>query len=135
MRESPLKRSKSSMKKYVVMEYLYRDADNYKAFGKILLSGNVTESYVAEIESFLNSGEFFVAEQVGIPTLYSQLWEFSNGPTRADHAFHEFLEFCPATDSEIKTVDSWGTTDSLLEAFRDVRHEWDCSLSVHAELF
>ena len=67
------------MKKYVVMEYLYRDADNYKAFGKILLSGNVTESYVAEIKSFLDFGEIFVAEQVGIPALYSQLWEFSNG--------------------------------------------------------
>ena len=120
------------MKKYVVMECLYRDADNFKAFGQILLSGNITDVYISEMESLLDSEEFFVAEQVGIPTLYSQLWEFSNGPTRADHAFHELSTIRPATDSEVKSTDLWGTTDSLLESFRSVRQEWDCSLSVHA---
>ncbi len=120
------------MKKHVVMEYLYRDADNFKAFGQILLSGIITDAYVSEMESLLDSEEFFVAEQVGIPTLYSQLWEFSNGPTRADHAFHELSKIRPATDSEIKSTDLWGTTDSLLESFRSVRQEWDCSLSLHA---
>lgn len=122
------------MKKYVVMEYLYRDADNFKAFGQILLSGNITDAYVSEMESLLDSEEFFVAEQVGIPTLYSQLWEFSNGPTRADHAFHELSTIRPATDSEVKSTDLWGTTDSLLESFRSVRQKWDCALSVHADI-
>ena len=122
------------MKKYVVMEYCYRDADNYKAFGQILLSGNITDAYISEMESLLDSEEFFVAEQVGIPTLYSQLWELSNGPTRADHAFHALSKFRPATDSEIKSMVSWGTTASLLEAFHVVRQEWDCSLSVNGEI-
>ncbi len=122
------------MKKYVVMEYLYRDADNFKAFGQVLLSGIITDTYISEVKSLLDSGELFVAEQVGIPTLYSLLWKFSNGPTRADHAFHELSKFRPATDSEIKSMVSWGTTESLLEAFHVVRQEWDCSLSVHADI-
>jgi hypothetical protein len=78
------------MNSYYVLEYLYRDANNFKAFGQILLSGNISENYITEIKSYLDSGEFFVAEQVNIPTLYSQLWKYSNGPTIADHTFHEF---------------------------------------------
>lgn len=119
------------MDDYFVLEYLYRDADNFKAYGGILLTGNVAENYVSQIESLLESGEYFVAEQVGIPVLYSGLWKFSNGPTSADHAFHEFIKIRHAVDSEIKTIEYWGTTTSLLDAFRKVSKKWDCLLSVH----
>ena len=119
------------MNNYFVMEYLYLDADNFKAFGQILLSGNVTENYVSEIESTLEFGECFVAEQVGIPPLCFQLWEFSNGPTISDHAFHEFLKIRRATDGEIKSMDLWGTTDKLMKSFCAARQQWDCSLSVN----
>ncbi len=119
------------MSNYFIMEYLYPDANNFKAWGQVLLAGDITKNYVSKIESLLDSEECFVAEQVGIPTLYSQLWKFSNGPTRADHTFHEFSKLRPATDNEIKTINYWGTTDNLLETFRSVRQKWDCSLSVH----
>ena len=86
------------MNKFYVLEYLYRDANNFKSFGEILISGEVSEDYIEEIKAYLDSGEFFVAEQVNIPTLYSYLWEYSNGPTIADHAFHEFLTIRLATE-------------------------------------
>lgn len=123
------------MNNYFVMEYLYRDANNFKSWGQVLLTGDITENYVAEIESFLDSSECFVAEQVGIPALYSQLWDLSNGPTIADHAFHELSKFRPATNSEIEAMDFWGTTISLLDALRSVGQEWDVSLSVHGGYF
>ena len=110
--------------------------NNFKAFGQILVTGNISEKYITEIESYLDSGEFFVAEQVNIPTLYSQLWKYSNGPTIADHAFHEFSSLRLATEHEIKSQDLWGETFVLLDAFRLASQEsWDCSQSVHCAIF
>jgi len=53
------------MKDYYVMEYMYRDANNFKAFGEILLSGIISDNDIAEIKSLLDSGEFFVAVNAG----------------------------------------------------------------------
>lgn len=120
------------MNKYYVFEYLYRDADNFKAFGEILLYGEISEGYISEIESCLYASELFVAEQVNIPTLYSQLWKFSNGPTIADHSFHEFLSIRLATENEISSLDLWGETNVLLDRFRVASQQsWDCYQSVH----
>ena len=60
------------MNNYSVFEYLYRDADNFKAFGQLLFS-RVSEEYITELESYFEYGEYFVAEQVNIPALYSKL--------------------------------------------------------------
>ena len=119
------------MKDYHVMEYMYRDANNFKAFGEVLLFGIITDDDISEIKSLLDSGEFFVAEQTGIPVLYSQLWKYSNGPTVADHAFHEFSRFRPATASEISTMKLWGDVSILIEKFRYIGKHWDCTQSVH----
>ncbi len=119
------------MKDYYVMEYMYRDANNFKAFGEILLSGIISDVDITEIKSLLDSGEFFVAEQAEIPVLYSQLWKYSNGPTVADHAFHEFSGFRPATTNEISTMKLWGNVSTLIEKFRCIGAHWDCTQSVH----
>lgn len=119
------------MKDYYVMEYMYRDANNFKAFGEILLSGIISDNDIAEIKSLLDSGEFFVAEQLRVPVLYSQLWKYSNGPTVADHASHEFFGFRPATVKEISTMKLWGNVSTLIERFRCIDTHWDCTQSVH----
>jgi len=119
------------MKDYYIMEYMYRDASNFKAFGQLLLTGKISDAVADEVESYLDSGVFFVAEQVGIPTLYSQLWKYSNGPTIADHAFHEFVEIRSATDEEVASLIIWGDIAILLSAFRNVKRHWDCSQSIH----
>ncbi|HHA18653.1 MAG TPA: hypothetical protein ENK70_02995 [Methylophaga sp.] len=120
------------MKKYYVFEYLYRDANNFKAFGQVLVLGNITEDFIAEINSYLDFGEYFVAEQVNIPTLYSQLWKYSNGPTSADHAFHEFSLIRLATEQESAALDLWGAASDLLDTFRMASQQsWDCLQSIH----
>lgn len=119
------------MKNYYVMEYLYRDANNFKVFGQLLLTGKSSDSDFSEIKTSLDSGEYFVAEQVDIPPLYSQLWKYSNGPTNADHAYHEFIEIRSATDEEISSLAVWGDMSTLISKFRYVRQGWDCRLSVH----
>ena len=124
------------MNNYHVFEYLYRDENNFKAFGQLLLSGNISEEYIAELSSYLDCGEYFVAEQVNIPTLYSPLWEYSNGPTPADHAFHEFSLLRAAVKEEIAATPLWGEASHMLEAFRIAgQKSWDCRLSVHCGVF
>ncbi len=114
-----------------VMEYLYRDANNFKTFGQLLITGKVSDMNIVEIKSYLDSDEYFVAEQVDIPPLYSQLWKYSNGPTIADHAYHEFVEIRSATDEEATSLEVWGDIATLTSKFRHVRQDWDCQQSVH----
>ncbi len=121
------------MNDFYIFEYIYRDASDFKSFGQLLLSGKVTEEYITELRSYLEYAETFVAEQVNIPTLYSQLWKYSNGPTLADHALHEFSLIRVATKEEITSLDLWGEASLLLDAFRKANQElWNCSLSVHS---
>ena len=120
------------MNNYHIFEYLYRDANNFKAFGHLLLTGIIPEKYIEELRSYLEFGECFIAEQVSIPTLYSQLWKYSNGPTLADHSYHEFSLLKSASDEEISSMPVWGNTEHLLYNFRQAHQQlWDCSLSVH----
>ena len=117
-----------------VMEYLYRDASNYKAFGEILLKGDLTKTNIEEIRSLLLDGEFFIAEQVNIPPLYDQLWRYSNGPTSDDHVFHELSNFRQATSQDIEELPQWGTLSDLLTKLRIVNNRWDCTRSAHCFL-
>jgi len=115
-------------KEYCVFEYLYRDASNYKAFGLILLSGVPSQNDIAALRACLESGEYFVAEQVGIPAVYKELWDLSDGPTSDDHALHEFVALRVANEDERKNLLLFGELSSLLKAFQAVA-KWDYSLS------
>jgi hypothetical protein len=105
---------------YTVFEYLYRDAGNYKAWGSLLLSGAVSPEVEATFRDYLDSREFFVAEQVGIPPLNRNLWELSDGPIGDDHGFHEFHRFRPATAEDL-TEPVWGNVKSLFQVFEKVQ--------------
>lgn len=116
---------------FSVFEYLYRDASNYKAHGQLLLAGSFETN---DIDTILNACEFgqsFVAEQVGVPTLYHELYTFGGGPTENDQAFHEFDRFRKALPIDSKQP-VWGTVDELIIRFAKSRGSWDCKLSPHA---
>lgn len=111
-----------------VFEYQYRDASNYKAWGEILLSGVPSQNDMATLRACLESGEYFVAEQVGVPAVYKELWDLSGGPTSDDHALHEFVNLRQATTEDTATLPLFGNLSNLLEAFQTVT-AWDYSLS------
>lgn len=102
------------MKKFTVFEYLYRDASNYKAWGSLVLEGSHESHDLEILESKLEAGSFFKAEQLGIPTLYSELWQYSNGPTNDDHVWHEFHSLRAAKDM-----------DAITPVFSTVKHFMD----------
>jgi hypothetical protein len=118
---------------YTVFEYLYRDASNYKAFGEILLTGSMSRASIQKLTDCFEDYCLFVAEQVRIPVLYEQLYQYSDGPTDDDHVYHEFLLCRSATPQEIDTLSSWGSTQDFLAAFQNAKGKWDLMLSPHAD--
>ena len=120
--------------KYCVFEYLYRDASNYKAWGGLLLIDIPSPSDIAALKTCLESDIYFVAEQVGIPAVYEELWNLSGGRTSDDHAVHEFVAFRAATANERKNFPLFGEFSSLLKTFQSVS-KWDYSLSPNFDSF
>lgn len=115
------------MTEFSVFDYLYRDGSNYKAWGSLLLKGKATQTNINALLSCLENREFFIAEQVGIPPVYAELWECSGGPTEDDHVWHTFLEIRPAKPDEANGI-PWGTVSGLIKKFKSVQ-KWDESLS------
>lgn len=122
------------MNKHCIFEYLYRDAGNYKVWGKLLLEGELNDEKTARLTSRLEDGELFIAEQIGIPTLYEELWrECQCEPSdELDHAWHEFSEIREATHEDLELLKPWGSLSALLERFEKV-DSWDLALSSNGE--
>lgn len=113
---------------YVVFDYLYRDASNYKVFGSAWLAGTLTKDEQSEIFACCSGGEFFIAEQIGIPALYQGLYEHGGGPTEDDHVWHTlegFRNCMPLpTGGTLR-----GEAPALLAAFRAAKGNWQQELS------
>lgn len=117
---------------YCIFEYMYRDGANYKAWGSLLLSGEPTQEDIAALRACLESGEYFVAEQVGIPPVYKELWDLSGGPTSDDHALHEFVTLRVASMDEKNSMPLFDKLSNLLKTFQAVT-KWNYSLSPNFE--
>ena len=113
-------------------DYMYRDAGNFKAFGSVTLRGDLGDADRQEIRGRLDQGEYFIAEQVGVPPLYEELYQWSNGPTRSDHCWHEFIGFRELHSAPTKRVHT-AEAKAFVARFRSVS-EWDGSLSPNFEL-
>lgn len=116
---------------WTAFDYMYRDAGNFKAFGTIILEGRLSAADLQLIRSCLSSREFFIAEQVGVPPLYQDLYRWSGGATNSDHCWHEFVAFrsvaVPERNSDIIK------TSEFVSRFTSVE-EWDETRSPHARL-
>lgn len=68
------------------LNYLYRDASNYKNYGWVIVSTyNVDLNEIdRKIREKLIDGEYFSAAKVGFPEL------FFNIPNEDDHDWHEY---------------------------------------------
>lgn len=103
-------------KRFCVFEYLYRDAENFKVWGALLLKGALTDTQVLKMRSKFEGGEFFIAEQIGVPPLYEELWAYSGGLTKSDHPWHEFFGVRPAETDDFAMKAPWGMANGLFNA-------------------
>jgi hypothetical protein len=116
---------------WTAFEYMYRDAGNFKAFGTVTLEGAISTRDQRLICCCLADGEFFIAEQVGVPPLYEHLYEWSGGPTQSDHCWHEFVGFRELAILEDPTCTT--RADEFVSRFVNLQ-TWDESLSPHFSL-
>ena len=97
------------------LNYLYRDASNWKCSQNVVLPGVMTdETFLALTECCEDSEEMFIPEQVGLPLIRD--WE----TTKDDHPYCELVDF--------ELVHDYPTTDitivKLLVAFRKAKDNW-----------
>lgn len=117
------------MSAFCVLEYLYRDAANWKTHGEALLTGVWSPGLVAKIEAALDGDRLFVAEQVGLPALQVAHGATYGGDPALDHAFHEFVNLRPATLEDLSGSEPVCSVEAVVEAFGTVGGNWRCSLS------
>lgn len=87
------------------LEYLYRDASNYKEFKEVVIKGSL---HKADLAPYLHEAEFFVPSEVGLPDLQHGKW------SEDDHIWHE-IESLTVVDEE-HTLNI--SAVSLLHAFK-----------------
>lgn len=71
------------------VEYLYRDAANYKSHGAMVMEGVPDQDLAARLRSALFDRSYLVAAQVGIPSLAPWMVEGTPPDEELDHSLHE----------------------------------------------
>jgi hypothetical protein len=99
-----------------LFEYRYRDASNHKQLFQVIFSGEITPEEEERLRERLDSGEYFIAGDVGLPELQ---WEMGGFPNEDDHVWHEL--------SEILLVDQPPTDETSIHDFveRFCAAKWD----------
>ena len=97
------------------LNYLYRDASNYKTGNTVVLKGVMTDEMFAEMQSCCEDGhELFVPEQLGLDLIRD--WQ----TTEDDHPYAELEDYELVPDKP--TTDM--TVEELLEKFREAKDNW-----------
>lgn len=98
------------------IEYLYRDASNYKQRNECVIRGIVNETGVDAIIASLDDGEYFIPQAVGLPETRFPTW------SEDDHSYFELdkASFTP-TDAE-PTVDI--DAETLVARFKAAAGHW-----------
>lgn len=114
-----------------LFEYRYRDAGNYKARGSVVFDGALSEVQLDVVRAALADDGFFIAEQLNVPPLYKQLYQWSGGPTDDDHCWHEFVAIGIIGDADVPAnAPRWGPAQKFLLELTSVER-WREDLSPH----
>ncbi len=77
---------------YTAFNYLYCNANNDKNYGTAIFKGIINKNPIVELQNHLDARQYFIAEQIGVPTLFSWSDEDQGdgivGPTEIDHCWH-----------------------------------------------
>lgn len=116
---------------WTLFEYLYRDAGNFRAYGCLALEGALSPTEQQILRSYFPGDGLFIAEQLDVPALYKELYQWSGGPTSSDHCWHEFVNVKVIGNAEVPTeAHRWGSAKEFLGRLSAVT-SWDEELSPH----
>lgn len=104
------------------INFLYRDADNYKSHNSVVVAGVVTPGQIKAILECCDEGTYFVPEMVGLPcTRFDE-------ETEADHPFCELYEDSFGMTKAPATVDI--SICELVGRFKSKKSTWDTAPAV-----
>ena len=105
------------------INYLYRDAHNYKMRNSCVINGRLTNEQKETILNCLDGGEYFVPSLVGLSE------ENLKDETDADNGFFELTEedFEETTDEPTVRI----SADELVESFKQSKDNWEVSVYLH----
>ena len=101
------------------INYLYRDADNYKMHNSCVISGQITPEQVASIIDTLDDGEYFIPHMVGLPEQ-----KFDTYDPQSDHPYFELGSDSFESTKAKATVEL--TVAELVTAFAAQKGKWHC---------
>jgi hypothetical protein len=98
--------------KNTVLQYMYRDADNYKTNSKrFVFEGQLSKSQIAQIVEKYGEGcdGGFIPSQIGLMDLQSQLQGYDSVNYDVDHCWHEVIELATTSEpvNQIMTADGF----------------------------
>ena len=107
------------------VEYLYRDADNYKENNEVIVSGEYTEdqkrAILKSLEESDGRGGYFIPEQIGL-----EIHRPGDEITDADHCYCELYEYdFYLTDKE--PTDDRSITELTQDFIKVGRDGWDAA--------
>ena len=104
-----------------VFSYLYRDGSNYKQWGSVVLAGAIADALTERFARSLESGQFFIADQLQVPEVFPDSW-----PIYADdHCWHEWAGFETSdyspNDSLSRTIEEFvrGAEQARIHGWKD----------------
>jgi len=101
----------------VWVPYMYRDGNNYKQHGYIVVDRPLTNEEIAAVKATLIGGEYFLPQLIDLPDLQE---EFGTWDDEADHPWHE-IDLEGQEDSHESAADL--TTDEFVR--RMTTTVWD----------
>lgn len=81
------------------LQYMYRDADNYKEHETVILKGNLTKRQIRRIFASVEEDKSFIPQQVHLEPLYPQLQKLDSRNWDVDHPWHELLSITSTKES------------------------------------
>lgn len=98
------------------IDYLYRDASNYKVWNSCVISGELSSSNIDEIMETLVDGENFIPHLVGMPETRFGSW------TEDDTDWFELYRSGFEPTNQPPTIDV--SPDELVARFREAEKVW-----------
>lgn len=104
------------------INYLYRDASNYKRQNEIYVNGVFTEAQKERIIASLYEGEYFIPCAIGWPET-----RISGDYDDDDHCWFELNknDFCEVAEKPVWAEIIDRSPEQIVEDFESVATEWD----------
>lgn len=116
---------KITRRKNTHINYLYRDASNYKKHNEVIIPGTFTEEQIHTIIDCLQGGEHFIPSEVNLPEIRFE------DRTEADHPWFE-LDEDGFEETEAK-VTCHISPEDLVKLFLERKKEWQDEFYIPAD--